>query len=43
MSDETAVGRHRLNHQALQNFGRVIVMFAAIVLLAWMEWRFALQ
>jgi len=42
MSDE-AVGRHRLNHQALQNFARVIVMFAAIVLLAWMEWRFALH
>lgn len=40
MFEHSMPGRHRL---MLGNIGRMIVIFAAMVLLAWMEWRFALR
>lgn len=43
MSEHPSLGRHRLNLEMLENLGRLIVIFAAIVLLAFMEWRFALR
>ena len=43
MSDDSALGRQRLTVASLGSVGRVIVIFAAILLLAWMEWRFALH
>ncbi len=43
MSDDSAMGRQRLTAVSLENVGRVVVIFAAILLLAWMEWRFALH
>ncbi len=43
MFEHSTLGRHRLTPVALENIGRLIVIFAAIVLLAWMEWRFALR
>jgi len=43
MSEDFTVGRHRPAPPMLENVARLIVIFAAIVLLAWMEWRFALH
>ncbi len=43
MFEPPSLGRHRFNPEMLENVGRLIVIFAAIVLLAWMEWRFGLR
>ncbi len=43
MSEQTTVTGQRLTRMSLENVGRVLAMFAAILLLAWMEWRFALH
>ena len=43
MSDDSALGRQRLTVASLESVGRVVAIFAAILLLAWMEWRFALH
>lgn len=43
MSDNSAMGRQRLTPASLENLGRLLMIFAAVLLLAWMEWRFALH
>ena len=43
MFEPSAAGRHRLNPQTVQNAARLVAILAAIFLLAWMEWRFALH
>jgi hypothetical protein len=43
MSEFPAAGRHGLNSQTLQNTTRLVAIVAAILLLAWMEWHFALH
>ncbi len=43
MFEHSSLGRHRFTLEALENVGRLAVIFAAIILLAWMEWRFALR
>ncbi len=43
MSEHSTFGRPRLTPAMLENIGRMIVFFVAIVLLAWMEWEFALR
>jgi hypothetical protein len=43
MSEQTSVSGQRLTLRSLENVGRVLAIFAAILLLAWMEWHFALH
>jgi hypothetical protein len=43
MFDASAARRHRFNPEALKNAARLVAILAAIFLLAWMEWRFALH
>ena len=43
MSEHTSVRRQGPSSTSLENLGRMLAIFGAILLLAWMEWHFALH